>query len=148
MKTIATLAAIGGALLIASPAFSADEAQAFGHRHHNSHLTFKFQQHKHHTPHYRTYTPSYTYHQPTYYKPTYTYEPSYETKEVCFKWVKDHYGYATKVIIPCPVEKVVVIKKQVVEKKIVTEQPTEQQPVEQQPTEQQPTEQQPAEQQQ
>lgn len=144
MKTITTLAAVGAALLFASPSFAADEAQAFGHRHHNSHTYFKVQHHHHHTPQYRTYTPSYTYHQPTYYKPTYTYQPTYEAKEVCFKWIKDGYGYATKVIIPCPVEKVVVIKKEVT----VVQKPAEtQQPVEQQPTEQQPTEQQPAEQQ-
>jgi hypothetical protein len=141
MKTIATLAAIGGALLVGSPAFSADEAQAFGHRHHNSHLTFKVQHHKHHTPHFRHYTPSYTYQQPTYYKPTYTYQPTYKNVEICFKWVKDGYGHATKVIIPCPVEHVAV-KKPIIEKKVVNEQPVEQKPAEQQPVEQQPAEQQ------
>ena len=145
MKTLATLAAIGGALLIGSPAFSADEAQALGHKHHNSHFKFNHQPHfKHHTPSYTYHQP--TYHKPTYYKPTYTYQPTYKNVEICFKWVKDGYGHATKVIIPCPVEHVVV-KKQIIEKKVVTEQPVEQKPTEQQPVEQQPTEQQPAEQQ-
>jgi hypothetical protein len=98
---------------------------------HHGYRTYQPSYSQHH------YKPTYQYHQPSYqyhhYKPTY-YKPHYEPKkveELCFKWTKDGYGHATKVIIPCPVEKVVIKKE--IEKKVETEQPVEQQPTDQAP---------------
>jgi hypothetical protein len=141
MKFNALAAAAAAFTLIASGAASAQyhtQHTGTGYEPYKQQYHHKPSYQYHHQPSYQKhyYKPTYQYQQPTYYNPHYA--PK-KVEEVCFKWTKDGYGHATKVIIPCPHQQVVV-KKPVIEK--------EQKPVEQQPTEQQPTEQQPTEQQQ
>lgn len=127
-KIIAFAAAAAAATMIAAAPASAG---------YDSYRTYEpsYQQH-YYKPSYHQhyYKPTYTYQQPTYYKPRY----EHKVEEICFKWTKDGYGHATKVIIPCPVEKIVIKKEVTVEKKIETpvEKPVEQKPVEEKPVEQ------------
>ena len=126
MKTIVTLAAVGAALLIGSPAFAGSNSYNTHSSHHSSHTTYST---PHHTTHHRHYQPSYTY-TPTYHKPVYapTYqEPTVEIKkvEICWAIKKNHYGHAFKYQVACPHEKVVVIKKEVSVEKTESEQPVE-----------------------
>lgn len=153
MQKITAFAAAAAFTMIASGAASAQYNSPHtgtGYEPYKQQYQYKPSYQYHHQPSYQhhTYKPAYTYQQPTYYKPQY--EPK-KVEEVCFKWTRDGYGHATKVIIPCPYQQQVVVKK-VIEREVkqVEQKPVQQQPAEQQqqPTEQQPTEQQPTEQQQ